>query len=215
MEELEDVLRKVHVIERQTLHEAQMRQKRTFDLRIHYHAYDVGDFVYMIGSSTKIGKSKKLQKPCVGPFVVIEKLSSVLYRIKNRRKEKVVHHDRLKKCSDRTIPNWLTRLRHAVTKDMSLLKQDREEGTDGDACPLESLFSAECPGILSGVSGDQGSSDNNPKATILDITSPGSRSNSRERRQVRLPKALTDLICIKVTILIMFTQPVLVDHFLS
>ena len=42
--------------------------------------------------------------------------------------------------------------------------------------------------IPSGVSGDQGSSDNNPIATIPDIPSPG----SREGRQVRLPMALTD-----------------------
>ena len=192
VEELESVLRKVHVIARENLHEAQNRQKRTYDLRIHHHAYDVGDFVYMIDSSTKIEQSKKLQKPGIGPFVVNEKLSSVLYRIKNRRKENVVDHDRLKKCSDRTIPIWLTRLRHAVTKDMSLPKQDREEGTDEDACPLESFFSDEGPDILSSVSGDQGSSDNNPIATIPDIPSPGSRSNARERRQVRLPKALTD-----------------------
>ena len=59
VEELEDVLRKVHVIARQTLHEAQMRQKGTYDLRIHYHAYDVGDFVYMIDSSTKIYRKIK------------------------------------------------------------------------------------------------------------------------------------------------------------
>ena len=84
-----------------------------------------------------------------------EKLSSVLYRIKYGRKEKVVHHDRLKKCSDRTVPIWLTRLQHAVTKDVSLPKQDREEGTDEDACCLDSLFSDEGPDIVSGVSGDQ------------------------------------------------------------
>ena len=47
VEELEDVLRKVHVIAKENLHEAQMRQKRTYDLRIHHHTYDVGDFVYI------------------------------------------------------------------------------------------------------------------------------------------------------------------------
>lgn len=68
----------------------------------------------MIDSSTKIGQSKKLQKPWIGPFVGTGKLSPVLYRIKNRRKENVVHHDRLKRCSGRDTPIWLTRLRHTV-----------------------------------------------------------------------------------------------------
>ena len=49
---------------------------------------------------------------------------------------------------------------------MSLPKQDREEGTDEDACCLDSLLSDEGPNILSGVSGDQGSSDNNPISTV-------------------------------------------------
>lgn len=60
VEELEDVLCKVHVIAREDLHEAQMRQKRTYYLRIQHHTTcDVGDFGYMIDSSTKIGQSKK------------------------------------------------------------------------------------------------------------------------------------------------------------
>lgn len=100
-----------------------MRQKRTYDLRLHNHKYDVGNLVYMTDLSTKIAQSKKLQKPWIGPFVVTGKLSSVLYRIKNRRKEKVVHHDRLKRCSDRDTPIWLTRLRHTVMTDLTHSEQ--------------------------------------------------------------------------------------------
>ena len=37
VEELEDVLSKVHVIAWENLHEAQMRQKRKNDLRIHHY----------------------------------------------------------------------------------------------------------------------------------------------------------------------------------
>ena len=56
VEELKDALRKVHIITRENLHEGKMRQKKTHDLRIHHHKYDVGDFVYMVDSSTKIGQ---------------------------------------------------------------------------------------------------------------------------------------------------------------
>lgn len=114
-----------------------MRQKRTCDLRLHNHTYDVRDLVYMIDSSTKIGQSKKLQKPWIGPFVVTGKLSPVLYRIKNRRKENVVHHDRLKRCSNRDTPIWLTRLRHTVLTDVTQSEQEEE---DEDVGYLDNLY---------------------------------------------------------------------------
>ena len=70
VEELEEVLHQIHTIARENLHNAQARQKRTYDMRLHSHACDVGDLVYMIDSSTKIGQSKKLRKPWIGPYVV-------------------------------------------------------------------------------------------------------------------------------------------------
>lgn len=137
MEELEEV----HPIAKENLHNAQMRQKRTYDLRLYNHTYDVGDLVCMIVSSTKIGQSKKLQKPWLGPFVVIGKLSPVLYRIKNRRKEKLIHHHRLKICSDRDTPILLTRLRHTVMTDVTDSEQEEEdEEEDEDVGYLDNLY---------------------------------------------------------------------------
>lgn len=50
VEELEEV----HPIARENLHNAQMRQKRTYDLRLYNHTDDFcGDLVSMIVSSTK------------------------------------------------------------------------------------------------------------------------------------------------------------------
>ncbi|XP_056017317.1 uncharacterized protein LOC130053777 [Ostrea edulis] len=102
VEELEEVLSQVLTIARENLQSArenlqsaQIRQTRTYDMRLHNHAYNVGDLVYMIDSSTKIGQLKKLRKPWIGPYVVEDKLSSVLHRIRDRKKSKVVHHDRL------------------------------------------------------------------------------------------------------------------------
>lgn len=44
--ELEEVMSQVHAIARENLHNAQMRQKRTYDLRLHNHTYDVGDSLH-------------------------------------------------------------------------------------------------------------------------------------------------------------------------
>ncbi|XP_062617287.1 uncharacterized protein LOC134278991 [Saccostrea cucullata] len=187
VEELEEVMSQVHTIARENLHGAQMRQKRTYDLQLHNHTYDVGDLVYMIDSSTKIGRSKKLQKPWIGPFVVTQKLSPVLYRIKNRRKEKVVHHDKLKKCSDRDIPVWLTRLRHTVTMAEPTQEEEKEEE---DGCYLGNLYDDQRGNILNQDSRAPNNSGDNPTTTC--DSNPASRANSWERRRVRLPKALAD-----------------------
>lgn len=53
VEELEEV----DPIARENLHNAQMRHKRTYDLRLHNQIYDV-DLVYMIVSSKNIGQKK-------------------------------------------------------------------------------------------------------------------------------------------------------------
>ena len=42
-------------------------------------------------------------------------ISSVLYRIANRKRSMVVHHDSLKLCSDGDLLIWLLRKRHELT----------------------------------------------------------------------------------------------------
>ena len=41
-------------------------------------------------------------------------ISSVLYRIANRKRYIVAHHDSLKLCSDRDLPIWSLRKRHEL-----------------------------------------------------------------------------------------------------
>ena len=91
----------VYQMSRDILRAGQHRQKRDYDLRLVEKQYVMGDLVYKLDSFTKIGKSKKLRSPWVGPFVVAESVPP-LYRIRDRRGNKVIHHDRLK-MSDVTI----------------------------------------------------------------------------------------------------------------
>ncbi|CAG2251987.1 unnamed protein product [Mytilus edulis] len=82
-----------------------------------------------IDSSTKIGYSKKLRSPWIGPYLVVSD-HFPLYTIKDRKGESVIHHDRLKKCNDREIPLWLRRLRRNMFNDTSFVHAD--ESTDED-----------------------------------------------------------------------------------
>jgi transposase InsO family protein len=106
-------LNQVHRLARENLQSAQLRQKRDYDLRIQEKMYQVGDVVYQLDSSTKVGKSSKLQSIWKGPFLVI-KTRGPIYTIQNNKKILVVHHDRLKPCQDRVFPLWLKRLRHEI-----------------------------------------------------------------------------------------------------
>jgi transposase InsO family protein len=111
--ELAENLKTVHRYARQSLKAAQMRQKRDYDMRMLEHSYNIGDLIFLRDSSTKIGLSKRLKPPWTGPYLVVESRPP-LYKIKSTKSEKVVHHDRMKRCNDRHIPLWIKRMRHEL-----------------------------------------------------------------------------------------------------
>ena len=92
--ELAENLRNVHTFARKKLKTTQLRQKRDYDLRVVQHQYQSGDLVYLLDSATKIGQSKKLRAPWKGPYLVVESYPP-LYKIRDRKENKVVYHDRL------------------------------------------------------------------------------------------------------------------------
>ena len=114
VQKMQKLLPQIHHLARQTLQSSQIRQKRDYDLKLYQTSYVVGDLVYKLDSATKVGQSSKLKSPWKGPYLVTEVLSSTLLRIKDRKRDSVVHHDRLKKCIDRAIPMWLRRMRHKL-----------------------------------------------------------------------------------------------------
>ena len=107
-----EILRKSHEAVRKNLQATQLRQKKLYDVKVKQSVYQIGELVYKLDSSTKIGQSKKLQPVFMGPYLITEVLSPVLYRIEGRKKSSVVHHDRLIICRDRSIPFWLRTKRH-------------------------------------------------------------------------------------------------------
>ncbi len=126
-----------HATAREQLKMVQRRQKKDYDLKLYQREYEVGDLVYLIDSSSKIGLCKKLKPPWLGPFIVVNKLSPILYRIKNRKKETVVHHDRLKLCEDRDVPGWLKRMRHNVITSETALVDSRPTPADKQRSSLD------------------------------------------------------------------------------
>ena len=53
---------------------------------------------------------KKLQKPWEGPLVVMKCLGGSVYRLSDKKKAQVLHHDRLKPYNSEFIPQWARKL---------------------------------------------------------------------------------------------------------
>ena len=84
----------------------------------------------------KVGQSSKLQKVWKEPFLVVEVVSPVLFRIADRKKTYVLHHDKLKPCLDRDVPLWLRRKRSSLLQG---LNEDNGE-PDTESLGLDKLF---------------------------------------------------------------------------
>lgn len=106
-----------------------MRQKKVYGLRAREKSYNVVDLVLVRVSSRKKGYSPKLQAPWQGPFVVTECLGPVLYRVKDRQSERVLHHDQLQHYPSDHIPTWMQRLRrkYTGTEEGSLVPKTAQE----------------------------------------------------------------------------------------
>ena len=116
---------------RSQLKQNQRRQKRSYDVRLKVSYFEVGDVVYQIDSSTKIKQCNKLRSIFKGPYLVVEVLSPILFKIKNRKRESVVHHDRLKPCKDRNLPIWLKRMRHNLLQLNDTVEQEPDAVIEG------------------------------------------------------------------------------------
>ena len=85
-----------HQIVRQNLQQSQRQKKRDYDLRLKEKEYSVGDAVYRFNKYFLLGQCKKLQPVWSGPWIVIEVVSSVLYRIFNHKRYWLTHHDSIR-----------------------------------------------------------------------------------------------------------------------
>lgn len=85
-----------HEHARKHLQTAMKRQKVQYDKKVSGNAYKTGDGVWLLDKRLK----QKLSDSCTGPYVILEKVGSTLYKIaRGRARPKIVHFDLLKKCN--------------------------------------------------------------------------------------------------------------------
>ena len=119
-----------HEAARENLGASILYNKRDYDIRAYQTSYDVGDLVYVLDPSNKPGVSTKLQPIYRGPYLVIKVYSPILYGIKDRKRQLVVHHDRLLLCADRFIPLWMRKLRNEFLSLDETIPYDEAELED-------------------------------------------------------------------------------------
>ena len=132
--ELLQRMKSVHDEARRHVGLVQRTQKKTYDLHLHERSYEKGDLVYQRNEAGQVGQSRKLQPIFIGPVLVTQVLSPVLFRVENRKRSYVLHHDRLIPCKDRVIPLWIRRKRHDLLGDDTTLDEDDEE-VEADILP--------------------------------------------------------------------------------
>jgi hypothetical protein len=99
--DLEERFQKSYEMARETTGKSTQRYKEYNDTKANGKPFKIGDRVWLHVPYVKKGKSLKLSRPWTRPYVVMKKLSDLVYRIQmesNKKKRVVVHFNRLKKC---------------------------------------------------------------------------------------------------------------------
>ena len=100
LKKLHKTLQEVHQLAQEHLHTGLCYQKKTYDLKLQESHFEVGDPVYWLNAVSKKGECKKLKPIWIGPLVITEVISPVLYHVKDHHCEFILHHDHLKLCQD-------------------------------------------------------------------------------------------------------------------
>ena len=98
VQDLRKKLLNIHDIARDNIVKSSDQQKRSYDFRKNVEVYQIGDTVFLHSTARKPGTSSKFHLPWSGPFLVVKKISDLVYGIQRSSKAdiKYVHHDRLK-----------------------------------------------------------------------------------------------------------------------
>ncbi len=171
-QEKKKILEEAFSTVRKNLAGVQLRQKRLYNQRMQRIQYEVGDIVYQLDSSTKIGQTKKLMPIFKGPYLILQHLAPALYRLTGRKSSFVAHHDKLLICKDREIPLWLRLKRHDLLGepheliDLPVLSENGEESRDRQDREerIDSEIGSMIPAVQESMSTPQASSMENEQS---------------------------------------------------
>ena len=109
VDSLRSRIQHAHEVAREHLYVAAKRSKAIYDTKISVNRYKVGDLVWCLDESRKVGVTPKLERIYEGPFLVTKRFSELYFLIQLDKKgtEKGVNHDKLKPYEGDHPPAWL------------------------------------------------------------------------------------------------------------
>lgn len=99
--ELRASLEEIHDLARNRVRLKMKQQKETYDRRAKAPRFTVGDWVWVHDPNRKKGRCTKLMPQWTGPWVIVQKVNDVLFRVKLGGKKKLLHADRMVKADVR------------------------------------------------------------------------------------------------------------------
>ena len=177
--DLEESWRTAHILAREELNMAQHRQKDYYDLRKKMVRFKVGDVVLRKNNAGVVGGSKKLNAVWKGEWVITEVKSPVLFKVKNNKKSMVVHHDKLKMCTDEVLPRWVIRLRARIYRDMEDASSLSEGGGRSDDEQQGLIASDRAEGMGTEVEAGGGESGEEQRGIITSDKAEGTEAGGR------------------------------------
>ena len=105
-----------HEIARRHLEASAVRSKDIYDRKVALNRYDVGDLVWCLEESKKVGVAPKLEHNYEGPGIIKKKYSELnfLVQLDKSGRDKPVGHNKLKPYEGDNIPKWLKKVKRAL-----------------------------------------------------------------------------------------------------
>ena len=117
VEDLQSRLFNCYHLARKHLKMAAESQKKNYDTRIIEHTFQVGDLVYR-----RNHRAKKLEMPWLGPYIILKHIGGVLYKISDKKKVSIIHHDALRSYTAEFIPAWARKKQAQVRNSTTQIK---------------------------------------------------------------------------------------------
>lgn len=109
---LRQTMQRAHEVARTHLGKEAERSKEVYDRRLAFTKYKVGDIVWCLHETRRVGVNPKLQKAFDGPFVITESRSALnhVVQLDKRGAKRLLHHNKLKLYRGKTAPKWASQL---------------------------------------------------------------------------------------------------------
>ncbi|VDI59017.1 Hypothetical predicted protein, partial [Mytilus galloprovincialis] len=130
--DLEEAIQGAHELARANLKTAQERLKRDYDLKVVVKRFKGGGSSVSIGHGHHQGKMSKTDTILEGPWGGGGKSHSISLQGQNENSNGGGHHDRIKLCKDREVPNWCKKLQaQVISRNWKEIEELEPKGKKG------------------------------------------------------------------------------------